>query len=101
MRSRDPEFSTFMDGYWKKGDGHEIKSTWKNQEKYYAQNQRLWDFVRFVESWIGNPASSYSTDALEGLFGMTRDKIGALVEAQPLADGGELGAGHRCSTEEL
>ena len=34
--------------------------------------------VGWVETWASNPAASYSTAALDGLFGMTRDKIAAL-----------------------
>ena len=35
----------------------------------------------WVETWVSNPASTYSTDALNGLFGMTLDKISALRES--------------------
>lgn len=34
--------------------------------------------VGWVETWASNPACSYSTAALDGLFGMTRDRIAAL-----------------------
>lgn len=35
-------------------------------------------FVYWIETWVSQPASAFSTDALEGLFGMTRDRIAAL-----------------------
>lgn len=38
------------------------------------------NFVSWVDSWVSNPAGSYSTAALDGLFGMTRDKIAALSD---------------------
>ena len=41
--------------------------------------ERLREFVSWVDTWVSNPASAYSTDALNGLFGMTRDKIAALA----------------------
>lgn len=40
--------------------------------------ERLRAFMGWVEAWASNPAASYSTAALDGLFGMTRDKIAAL-----------------------
>lgn len=36
---------------------------------------RLREVVGYVETWICNPASSYSVYALDGLFSVTRDKI--------------------------
>jgi hypothetical protein len=47
-------------------------------ECYEGQIERLRSVISWVDSWVSNPASAYSTDALEGLFGMTRDKIAAL-----------------------
>lgn len=38
----------------------------------------LREFARWVDTWISNPAASYSTDALDGLFGMARDRIALL-----------------------
>ncbi len=32
----------------------------------------------WVESWVSNPVGGYSVHALDGLFGMTRDKIATL-----------------------
>jgi len=40
--------------------------------------KKLRDFARWVDSWVSNPVGSYSVNALDGLFGMTRDKLGAL-----------------------
>lgn len=34
--------------------------------------------VDFVDSWVSNPVSAYSHDALQGLFSATRDRIAAL-----------------------
>lgn len=34
--------------------------------------------IQWVETWVSNPVGSYSVHALDGLFGMTRDKIAAL-----------------------
>lgn len=44
----------------------------------------LRDFVGWVESWVSNPVGAYSVSALDGLFGMTRDKIAALHSSMPL-----------------
>jgi hypothetical protein len=41
-----------------------------------AQALRL--FAGFVESVVSNPVGSYSQPALEGIFGLMRDKIAAL-----------------------
>lgn len=38
-------------------------------------HEALIDFMRWVDSWVSNPVGSYSVDALDGLFGMTRDRI--------------------------
>jgi hypothetical protein len=43
-----------------------------------AQNIRLLAFVEWVDTIVSNPVSLYSVHALDGLFGMTRDKIAAL-----------------------
>ncbi len=40
---------------------------------------RLRDFVNWVDSWVSNPVGSYSVSALDGLFGMTRDRIAELT----------------------
>lgn len=40
--------------------------------------QQLRLFAGFVESVVSNPVGAYSTPALEGIFGMMRDKIAAL-----------------------
>jgi hypothetical protein len=36
--------------------------------------------ISWVDTWVSNPAQSYSHDALNGLFGMTRDRIAALSD---------------------
>ena len=43
---------------------------------------RLRFFVDWVDSIVSNPVSSYSTAALDGLFGMTRDRIAALSNGE-------------------
>ncbi len=43
---------------------------------------RLREFVSWIDTWISNPARAYSHDALEGLFGMTRDRMPALPSNQ-------------------
>jgi predicted nucleic acid-binding Zn-ribbon protein len=45
-----------------------------------AQLANVRDFVRWVDSWVSNPVGAYSVCALDGLFGMTRDKIAALAQ---------------------
>lgn len=40
--------------------------------------QQLRLFAGFVESVVSNPVGAYSTPALEGIFGLMRDKIAAL-----------------------
>lgn len=43
-----------------------------------ADIARLRAVVDWVDSWVSNPVGSYSVSALDGLFGMTRDRIVAL-----------------------
>jgi hypothetical protein len=40
--------------------------------------RQLRAFRDWVESWVSNPVGAYSVSALDGLFGMTRDKIAAI-----------------------
>ena len=40
--------------------------------------EALRDFVAWVDTWVSNPVGAYSVDALNGLFGMARDRIAAL-----------------------
>ena len=47
-----------------------------NQQK--AELEQLRDFANWIDTWVRNPAGAYSSSALDGLFGMTRDKIAAL-----------------------
>lgn len=51
---------------------------WDAISEKNAEIERLRDFVGWVDSWVSNPVGSYSVAALDGLFGMTRDKIAAL-----------------------
>jgi hypothetical protein len=46
--------------------------------KAVNNHDALVDFMRWVDSWVSHPVGSYSVAALDGLFGMTRDKIAAL-----------------------
>lgn len=39
------------------------------------ENERLMRFVEWVDGWVSHPVGSYSVYALDGLFGMTRDRI--------------------------
>jgi hypothetical protein len=48
--------------------------------------KKLRDFAMWVDTWVSNPAASYSTAALDGLFGMTRDRIAALSDTSQLHD---------------
>ena len=50
-----------------------------------AENERLRAFVGWVDSWVSNPVGGYSVSALDGLFGMTRDKIARLNVDEQLA----------------
>jgi len=47
-----------------------------------AENERLREFSAWVDTWVSNPATSYSVYTLDGLFGMTRDKLAALAAPQ-------------------
>lgn len=40
--------------------------------------QQLRLFAGFVESVVANPVGAYSVSALDGIFGLMRDKIAAL-----------------------
>jgi hypothetical protein len=44
-----------------------------------AEIERLREFVSWVDAWVSNPVRAYSVSALDGLFGMTRDRIAALT----------------------
>ena len=49
-------------------------------ERLRNQLGKARDFANWVDSWVSQPAGSYSVYALDGLFGMTRDKIAALSD---------------------
>lgn len=44
-----------------------------------SENAAFREIITWVDCWVSNPASSYSIMALDGLFGMTRDKIAAIT----------------------
>lgn len=48
------------------------------QHEAAALIERQAEVIRWVEAWVTNPVGAYSVSALDGLFGMTRDKIAAL-----------------------
>jgi len=50
-----------------------------------AENERLREFSAWVDTWVSNPVTSYSVCALDGLFGMTRDKLATLAAQPPAA----------------
>lgn len=45
-----------------------------------AENERLREFVTWVDTWVSNPVGSYSVAALDGLFSVARDRIAELSE---------------------
>jgi len=59
------------------GFNEQVKAECLREQK--KELERLREFVGWIDTWISNPARAYSHDALEGLFGMTRDKIAVLV----------------------
>lgn len=36
-------------------------------------------FAEWIATWVNSPAGAFSTDALDGLFGMTRDRLARLA----------------------
>lgn len=67
---------------WEDGRGSYIPEyEWQNQEanaRLIAAAPAMLDLIQWIETWVSNPAGAYSTAALDGLFGMTRDRIAAL-----------------------
>ena len=57
----------------------------RTMEEMQAEIERLRAFVGWVDSWVSNPVGSYSVSALDGLFGMTRDKITHLNADEQIA----------------
>lgn len=51
-------------------------------DRLESENTRLRELVAWVDSWVSNPVGAYSVAALDGLFGMTRDKIAALGQGE-------------------
>jgi hypothetical protein len=47
-----------------------------------ARVKELEDFVGWIDTWVSNPAGSYSLHALDGLFAATRERTAALPTAQ-------------------
>ena len=41
-------------------------------------NNALGEFAAWVETWVANPVTAYSVQALDGLFAMTRDRLAAI-----------------------
>jgi hypothetical protein len=37
--------------------------------------EELENFASWVETWVSNPVGAYSVSAIDGLFGMARDKL--------------------------
>lgn len=54
--------------------------------KLIAKAPEMLDFIQWIETWVSNPAASYSTDALDGLFGMARDRLSALLATDRSGD---------------
>ena len=44
--------------------------------------EQLQDFADWVDCWVSNPVTSYSVYAIEGLFGMTREKLAAMRQSR-------------------
>jgi hypothetical protein len=59
----------------------------KDYNRLLKEVQQLRLFAGFVESVVSNPVGAYSTPALEGIFGMMRDKIAALPNSSGDRDG--------------
>jgi hypothetical protein len=61
--------------------------TFEMRQSEYDEMQgeidRLREFAAWIETWVSNPAGGYSTAALDGLFGMTRDRLAALAKLRP------------------
>jgi len=62
--------------------GHNAICVMNTVEEQRAEIERLRAFVGWIDSWVSNPVGSYSVSALDGLFGLTRDKIEALGHQQ-------------------
>lgn len=54
-----------------------------------AERDRLREFAAWVDTWVSNPVGAYSVSALDGLFGMARDRLGAIDAARRALDGSE------------
>lgn len=55
-----------------------VKDQQRRIEVAEADKARLREVINWVDSWVSQPVGAYSVHALDGLFGMTRDKIAAL-----------------------
>ena len=54
----------------------------RDYNRLLKEVQQLRLFAGFVESVVSNPVGAYSTPALEGIFGLMRDKIAALTKGE-------------------
>jgi len=57
---------------------HTLDYVLRNPNDAAEEIDRLREFVGWVDAWTSNEVGSYSIYALDGLFGMTRDRIAAL-----------------------
>lgn len=68
---------------WVDGDVYAMSMAWvgwygaKRLEKFGSneKEETASAILKWVDAWVSNPVGSYSYDALNGLFLMTRDKI--------------------------
>lgn len=55
---------------------------WPGINNDLLELNKLRDFAKWIDTWVSNSASSYSTAALDGLFGMARDRLALLHEGR-------------------
>lgn len=53
---------------------------WYLRQEAAEEIDKLMTFVGFVGSWVSKSTTSYSIHALDGLMGMTRDRIGEIYK---------------------
>ena len=58
----------------------ELDLVYEMLHKVEAERNDLRTFAEWVETWISSPVGAFSVHALDGLFGMTRDRLAALRE---------------------
>lgn len=54
---------------------------WSETISLKSQLEQYKNFAGWVDSWVSHPVGSYSVAALDGLFGMTRDRLAMLPDA--------------------